>query len=184
MVDENKVLDYFNLIKKIFIIGLVLGIVIFVSYKFLNGTSKSNLEDYLKKEGYKEEYNVWTKEIRNEENDSVSLTNYLYDPKINKFLKETKTNYNDHQEQISIKYNGTDKFESVYSYDGADCNLVQSAEYNYKNHKFKCNVDYNPKNCIIKCNILRQESKKFAKELDKIMKESGTVESFLVQNKD
>lgn len=183
MVDENKVLDYFNLIKKILIIGLVLGIVIFISYKFLNGTSKSNLENYLKKEGYKEEYNVWTKEIRNEENDSISLTNYLYDPKINKFLKETKTNYNNHQEQMRIKYNGSNKFEINYSYDG-DCMLVQSAEYNYKKHKFKCNVDYNSNNCTVKCNILKKEGEKFAEELDEIMKKSGANESFLVENKE
>ncbi len=180
MEDENKTLNILNKIKNIAIFIIVLGLILVFGYKFLGSTNKNKLENYLKKQGYVENNNVWSKE----EKDTTSTINYTYNSNINKLTKERNSNYTNYQEQVRVKYNGAKTIEINYSYNDGKCLLVQTGTYDYTKDKFDCKVDYTSNDCTLKCNILKKEGESFSKELNEIMKNSGTNKNFLVKNKD
>ncbi len=187
MVDENKSGKIIKL-TKIGIIVIVIGIIIFLILNyFMQKSNEGKLEDYLEKEGFTESENVWSKDEKETNGDTVTNITYLYTPNINKFTKDIQINAETDREQYRFKYNGNDTISVNYIYNGVNennCMAAQTATYNYKTEDFSCDVTYNSGNCPLHCDRIQTESKTFGKELKEVLDKSEVNQFFLVKNKD
>lgn len=168
---------------------MIIIIIVLISFPaldyFIKMSNKDKITNYLESQNYKKTNDVWTKQITNNSKNKVTSIIYNYTPNINKLTKEINNNYLDAQEQYRFKYNGDDTFSITYSFNNNNnCNLVQEATYNYKTKNYTCNIKYNPTDCSTRCTYIKEEVKKFDKELNNIIKNSKINEQFIIKNKD